>query len=205
MRQFDCFSGLANTLQSGGRTFMNFMTEKINQEPSAANLENTDTPEAEQNLSSDNSLADAEKDRAELIAMQDKYLRLAADFENFKRNARRDREEMRQTAGREIIVDLLDVMDDCDRAEKQILALEATEQKHFEGTLLVFNKLRRVLLQKGVKPLECVDADFDVEKHEAIMQVETADEKKGKVIEELNKGYFLNDKLIRFAKVVVGK
>lgn len=181
------------------------MTEKTNPEPAAAGNETTELPEAERSQSSENSSIDVEKDRAELSAMQDKYLRLAADFENFKRNARRDREEMRQTAGREIIVDLLDVLDDCDRAEKQILALDESQQKNFEGTLLVFNKLRRVLMQKGVKPLECMDADFDVEKHEAIMQVDVAEDKKGKVIEELNKGYFLNDKLIRFAKVVVGK
>jgi molecular chaperone GrpE len=182
------------------------MTEKTNQEPTATGNETSEFTETEQNQSSSsNRLVDGEGDRSELIAMQDKYLRLAADFENFKRNARRDREEMRQTAGREIIVDLLEVLDDCDRAEKQILALDASEQKNFEGTLLVFNKLRRVLMQKGVKPLECVDAEFDVEKHEAIMQVDAAEDKKGKVMEELIKGYFLNDKLIRFAKVVVGK
>jgi molecular chaperone GrpE len=148
---------------------------------------------------------ESEKLHAEMAVLQDKYVRLAADFENFKRNARRDRDELRQTAGKEIIVSLLDVLDDCDRAEKQVQGMDHEMQKNFEGTLLVFNKLRRILEQKGVKPLESMDTEFDVEKHEAITQMDVPDAQKGKVIDELMKGYYLNEKLIRFAKVVVGK
>ncbi len=178
------------------------MTDNTNLESNSP--EKTETTEAESNSISESQVGDGEKLKLELNEMQDKYLRLAADFENFKRNARRDREELRQTAGRDIIVDLLDVLDDCDRAEKQLLTLTVEEQKNVEGTLLVFNKLRRVLQQKGVKAMESAGAEFDVEKHEAISRLEVPEEKKDKVIEELVKGYYLNEKLIRFAKVVVG-
>lgn len=180
------------------------MTDKTNPESESISPENTEPQVTETNSVSGAQVGEGEKLQIELSSMHDKYLRLAADFENFKRNARRDREELRQTAGRDIIVDLLDVLDDCDRAEKQLLALSLEEQKNVEGTLLVFNKLRRVLQQKGVKPMETAGDEFDVEKHEAISRLEVPEEKKNKVIEELVKGYYLNEKLIRFAKVVVG-
>ncbi len=81
---------------------------------------------------------------------------------------------------------------------------EDVKSQH-EGTLLVFGKLRNILQQKGLKAMESIHSDFDVEKHEAISEIPVSDELKGKVIDELEKGYYLNDKLIRFAKVVVGK
>ncbi len=112
---------------------------------------------------------------------------------------------MIQTAGKDVITSLLDVVDDIDRAEKQMNETDDITQIK-EGVQLVFNKLRNTLQSKGVKPLESMDTDFDVEKHEAITEIEVADKnKKGKVVDEIVKGYYLNDKLIRFAKVVVGK
>jgi molecular chaperone GrpE len=178
----------------------NHLNETSSNESSHVNQEFNEASETASEL-----VNESEKLHAEMTALQDKYVRLAADFENFKRNARRDRDELRQTAGKEIIVSLLDVLDDCDRAEKQVQGMDQTLQNNFEGTLLVFNKLRRILEQKGVKPLESMDTEFDVEKHEAITQMDVPDAQKGKVIDELMKGYYLNDKLIRFAKVVVGK
>ncbi len=141
--------------------------------------------------------------QAELDEQKDKYLRLVAEFDNFRRRTAKERMDLMQTAGKEIIVSLLDVMDDCDRAEKQ-LKVNGNEAEN-EGTLLVFNKLRSILQQKGLKAMESINEDFDVEKHEAISEAALAPEMKGKVIDELMKGYYLNDKLIRFAKVVVGK
>jgi molecular chaperone GrpE len=103
-----------------------------------------------------------------------------------------------------VIVSLLDVLDDCDRAEKQLQNSDDTVLK--EGIQLVFNKLRTTLQHKGVKPMDSINTDFDVEKHEAITEIPAPTEAlKGKVIDEVVKGYYLNDKLIRFAKVVVGK
>ena len=103
-----------------------------------------------------------------------------------------------------MIISLLEVLDDCERAEKQ---MDQTDDIKIvrEGTKLVFNKLRTILQQKGLKPMQSISMDFDIDKHEAITQVEVAPEQKGKVVDELEKGYLLNDKIIRFAKVVVGK
>jgi molecular chaperone GrpE len=104
-----------------------------------------------------------------------------------------------------VIVSLLEVLDDCDRAEKQLQSQEPVSADK-EGILLVFNKLRSVLQAKGLKPMESIHTDFDVEKHEAITEIPAPTAAlKGKVIDEVVKGYYLNDKLIRFAKVVVGK
>ena len=111
---------------------------------------------------------------------------------------------MIQTAGKEVIGSLLDVLDDCDRAEKQLQQSGDTQLR--EGVQLVFNKLRSVLYSKGLKPVESLKTDFDVEKHEAITEIPAPSENlKGKVIDEVQKGYYLNNKIIRFARVVVGK
>jgi molecular chaperone GrpE len=110
-----------------------------------------------------------------------------------------------QTAGKDVIVSLLDVMDDCDRAEKQLNESDDIAVQK-EGIQLVFNKIRTTLHAKGLKAMESIDQTFDVELHEAITEVPVPDaSKKGKVIDEVTKGYYLNDKIIRFAKVVVGK
>jgi molecular chaperone GrpE len=145
-----------------------------------------------------------EKLTAELAEQKDKYIRLFAEFDNFKRRTAKERIELSQTAGKETIVSLLEVLDDCDRAEKQMKAVQDAAALT-EGTLLVFNKLRNILQQKGLKAMESLHTEFDVEKHEAITEVEMGDKLKGKVVDELEKGYYMNDKIIRFAKVVVGK
>ena len=140
----------------------------------------------------------------QLEEQKDKYLRLAAEFENYKRRTAKERNELIQTAGKETISSLLSVLDDIDRAEKQMDATEDPIQIK-EGNKLVFSKLKNILQQKGVKPMESLHEDFDVEKHEAITEIPAGDKLKGKVVDEVEKGYYLNDKLIRFAKVVVGK
>jgi molecular chaperone GrpE len=141
----------------------------------------------------------------ELQAQKDKYLRLVAEFDNFKKRNARERLELIQTAGKEVILSLLDVLDDCERAEKQLLNSSDVNQAR-EGIQLVFNKLKLVLQSKGLRQMESINTDFDVEKHEAITEIPAPTEKlKGKVLDEVQKGYYLNDKLIRFAKVVVGK
>lgn len=136
--------------------------------------------------------------------LEDKYLRLYAEFDNYRRRSARESMELRQVAGREIITSLLDVLDDSERAEKQIKNLGQTDSV-MDGALLVFSKFRNVLMQKGLKPMESIHQNFDAEKHEAITQIEVSEELKDKVIDEVMKGYYLNDKIIRFAKVVVGK
>ena len=146
----------------------------------------------------------SEKLEAEVQEQKDKYLRLFAEFDNYKRRTAKERLELMQTAGKEMAIALLDVADDMDRAEKQIASDDDVNHVR-EGVQLVFNKLRSLLQQKGIVAMSSVDTDFDVEKHEAVTEIPAGKEKTGKVVDELQKGYYMNDKLIRFAKVVVGK
>jgi len=146
----------------------------------------------------------AEKLQEELQEQKDKYLRLFAEFDNYKRRTSKEKMELIQTAGKEILTSMLDVMDDCDRAEKQMQQSDDITQVK-EGNQLVFNKLRAVMQQKGLAAMESIETDFDVEKHEAITEIEAGEAQKGRVVDEVQKGYYLNGKLIRFAKVVVGK
>jgi molecular chaperone GrpE len=155
-------------------------------------------------LSNEGAEGVAEKLQAELEEQKDKYLRLFAEFDNFKRRNAKERIELIQTAGKDVIVSLLEVMDDFDRAEKQMQnSDDAAAIK--EGIGLVYNKLKNTLAAKGLKPMESINTEFDVEKHEAITEVPVGDKMKGKVVDEVEKGYYLNNKIIRFAKVVVGK
>ena len=145
-----------------------------------------------------------EKLEADVQEQKDKYLRLFAEFDNYKRRTAKERLELMQTAGKEMAIALLDVADDMDRAEKQI-ATDDDINHVKEGVQLVFNKLRSLLQQKGIVVMSSLDTEFDVEKHEAVTEISAGEEKTGKVVDELQKGYYMNDKLIRFAKVVVGK
>ncbi len=146
-----------------------------------------------------------EKLKAEVSEQKDKYIRLFAEFDNYKRRTSKEAIEQRQTAGKEVIISMLDILDDMDRAEQQLKDTEI-DKSIKDGVMLVFDKFRKNLQAKGLKSIETLHSEFDVEKDEAVSEIEVADKKlKGKVVAELQKGYLLNDKLIRFAKVVVGK
>ena len=149
--------------------------------------------------------SDIEKLKTELEEIKDKYLRKVAEFDNYKRRNAKERMELIQTAGREVITDILDVLDDCDRAQKQLETTEdAAEIK--EGVMLVFTKLRNVMQARGVKPMETMNQPFNPDLHEAITEVPVSSaQQKGLIVDEIMKGYYLNDKIIRHAKVVVGK
>jgi len=146
-----------------------------------------------------------EKLKAELEDQKDKFVRKVAEFENFRRRSAKERVELIQTAGKEVITDLLDVLDDCDRAQKQIEKSEDTKEIK-DGVLLVFNKLRNILSAKGLKPMQTTHKEFNPDLHEAITEIPApTKELKGKILDEIVKGYYLNDKIIRHAKVVIGK
>ena len=142
--------------------------------------------------------------KEQIAQLNDKYLRQAAEFDNFRRRTAKERVEMIQTAGKDVITDLLDVLDDSERAQKGLDTSNDVAQIK-EGVNLVFNKLRNTLSAKGLKPMEVVGTDFNPDLHEAITEIEAGEENKGRVVAEVQKGYYLNDKIIRFAKVVVGK
>lgn len=160
---------------------------------------------AGQEENKENGAGEIKKLEEELAIQKDKYIRLFAEFDNYKRRTSREYIELRETAGREVISSLLDVLDDMDRAETQVK--ESGESSiPTEGVLLIFDKFRKILQSRGLKSIDTLHTDFDVEKDEAVSEVPVEDEKlKGKVIAELQKGYYLKDKIIRYAKVVVGK
>ena len=149
--------------------------------------------------------SELEKLRAELTEAKDKLLRKTAEFDNFRKRNAKERLELIMTAGREVITDMLEVLDDCDRAQKQFETSDDVKELK-EGVALIFNKLRNKLQSKGLKAMESINTDFNPDLHEAITEIPAStDDKKGKVLDEVVKGYYLNDKIIRFAKVVVGK
>ncbi|MBC7914935.1 MAG: nucleotide exchange factor GrpE, partial [Pyrinomonadaceae bacterium] len=149
-------------------------------------------------------ISEEEKLKGELTEANNKYLRLYAEFDNYKRRTNKERMDLLQTAGKDVLVSLLPVVDDFDRALKSMeTATDVAPVK--EGIVLVQNKLKGILTQKGLKEMESVGTVFDAEIHEAITNIPApSDDLKGKVIDEVEKGYYLNDKVIRFAKVVVG-
>ena len=149
-------------------------------------------------------LSAEEKLQQENSVLNDKYLRLFAEFDNYKRRTQKERIELLQTAGKDVVVSLLPVLDDFDRALKA--TENATEVNAIrEGIMLVQTKLKSILTQKGLKEMESLHTLFDTDIHEAITKIPApTDDLKGKVVDELEKGYTLNDKVIRFAKVVVG-
>ena len=151
------------------------------------------------------SKAKVEELEQELSVSKDKYLRLFAEFENYKKRNTKERLELMSTAGRSTIEKILPVLDDFDRAKKSAED-ENTNEQLSEGVLMVYNKLYSVMENLGVTPMETTEQAFDPEFHEAITEIPApSDEMKGKIIDTVERGYLLNDKIIRFAKVVVGK
>lgn len=149
--------------------------------------------------------SESEQLRKELNEMKDKYLRLVAEFDNFRKRNAKERLEMAALAGRDVIQPLLEVLDDSERAEKQMETISDVAVLK-EGVMLVFNKLRHTMQQRGLKKMEAINQPFDADLHEAITEIPApTEEQKGKVFDVIEPGYYLNDKIIRHAKVVVGK
>jgi molecular chaperone GrpE len=141
--------------------------------------------------------------QAELAEAKEKYLRLYAEFDNHRRRTAKEKLEMIQSAGEGLIKVLLPVMDDFERAEKSFTEKNAKEA---EGFFLIQNKFKKILEQNGVRPMDtATGADFNPDLQEAITKIPVEDKNlRGKVVDVVEKGYFLSDKVIRFAKVVIG-
>ena len=188
-------------------------TEDINE----VNTENTTPEEQAENPLADelnvsakveetpvNEVSAEVKLKEDLALANDKYLRLYAEFDNYKRRTTKERSELLQTAGKEVIVSMLTILDDFERAAK---AMETSTDVNAvkEGVALVQSKLKGILTQKGLKEMETKGTTFDADIHEAITSIPApTDDLKGKIVDELEKGYYLNDKVVRFAKVIVG-
>jgi len=137
--------------------------------------------------------------------LKDKHLRLLAEFDNYKKRTTRERLDLMSSASKEVIMALLPVLDDFDRAKKMADNPEMGEQ-FSEGVSLVYNRLNSTLQALGLKVMDSTGQPFDPEWHDAITDIPAPTEDlKGKVIDTIEKGYLLNDKIIRHAKVVVGK
>ncbi len=154
--------------------------------------------------SNENDVSAEDKLKEELALANDKFLRLYAEFDNYKRRTSKERVELLQTAGKDVIVSLLPVLDDFERASRAIEnAKDVASVK--EGVSLVYNKLKNLLAQKGLKEMVSKGEVFDADIHEAVTNIPApTDAMKGKIVDVLEEGYLLNDKVIRFAKVVVG-
>lgn len=182
------------------------LSASMNEEALAASLNTDDSVNGMQHLDDEvGEESELEKLQAELDEVKDKYVRLVAEFDNFRKRNAKERIELIQTAGKDVIQSLLDVLDDSERAQKQMETSDDLVQIK-EGINLVFNKLQTTLQHKGLTKMEAKNQPFDADLHEAITEIPAPNEDMvGKVIDEVQPGYYLNDKLIRFAKVVVGK
>ena len=198
--------------------FKKMKDENIKQ-PNQENLENENTEtQPIDDGSQENSATEeiqtneepTEEDKIESMGVKlqeinDKYLRLYSEFENYRKRTSKEKIELISNASEEVIKDILPVIDDFDRALESISKIEDEQVKQtMEGVNLIYKKLYSVLERKGLKPINAKDTEFNEELHEAIAQIPaTSEEMKGKVIDETTKGYYLNDKVLRYSKVVV--
>lgn len=159
-----------------------------------------DTPEETVELSKEEQLAE------ELGKEKDKFLRLFAEFENYKKRTTRERIELFKTASEDVMVSLLPVLDDFERALSHIDEDKEAEEMR-KGVMLIYQKMLTTLGNKGLEAIKVEQGDtFDAEDHEAITQIPApSDDLKGKVIDVVEKGYRLGEKVIRFPKVVIGQ
>lgn len=143
--------------------------------------------------------------QTELQELKDKYLRMLAEFENFKKRTVREKMDLMKNAAQDTMSAMLPVLDDFDRAKKSADD-DSTNEVFTEGVALVYNKLSGTLGNLGLEAFDATGEDFDPELHEAITEIPApTDELKGKVVDTIEKGYRLNERIIRYAKVVVGK
>lgn len=146
-----------------------------------------------------------EEARQEIGELKDKYLRLYAEFENFRRRTSKEKIELISTANAGLLKALLPILDDFERARAAFDGHGPEVEPLKEGIELIYSKFLRTLESEGLRPMEAQGETFNADFHESVVQFPAADEKqKGKIIEVLEKGYYLNDKVIRYAKVVVG-
>ena len=148
---------------------------------------------------------EAKELKSQLTELRDKYLRLMAEFDNYKKRTLKEKVDLMKTAAQDTMAALLPVLDDFDRARKMAEA-EGSTEVFSEGVQLVYHKLYQVLKTRGLEPMNTENVEFDPERHDAITEIPAPEESfKGKVMDTVEKGYLLNDKIIRYAKVVVGR
>ncbi|MDP3434065.1 MAG: nucleotide exchange factor GrpE [Bacteroidota bacterium] len=146
-----------------------------------------------------------EKTELELLELKDRHIRLQAEFDNYRKRTLKERMELLKSASESLLISILPVIDDFDRA-MQTLDIDEDESHVKAGVKLIYSKFQEFLKQNGVKEIEAKEQDFDTDLHEAITKIPApTEELKGKIVDVVQKGYFLNDKVIRFSKVVIGE
>ncbi len=171
-------------------------------EEAAAEEATVEQPEATE--AGDDAAAEIEKLKADLEKEKREYLFLMADFDNFRKRTLKEKAELIKNGAESAMKGILPIVDDFERGLQAITDTEGAEAVK-EGMVLIYNKFVKYLEQNGVKPMDSTGADFDDQLHEAVALVPGPEEQKGKVIDTLQKGYTLNDKVIRHAKVAVGQ
>ena len=144
-----------------------------------------------------------EEEKAKFAELNDKYLRLFSEFDNHRKRTAKEKLDLTATASENVIKDILPVLDDFERALQNME--KNGNEADIQGVTLIFNKLKDTLKKKGLEEIEAKDAEFNTDEHEALTMIPAPEEdKKGKVLDVIQKGYKLNGKVIRFARVVVG-
>ena len=161
--------------------------------------------DGEQQQTDNSSEADAQVDvAAEVAEWKDKYLRLQAEFDNYRKRTLKEKMDLVAAGGEDVLKEMLGVVDDMERAQASMAASENIDAIR-EGVALIARKLSEVLRAKGVSEIEAVGLPLDTDLHEAVAKFPVEDERKGLIIDVVQKGYKLKDKVIRYAKVVVGE
>jgi molecular chaperone GrpE len=175
--------------------------EPMNTDDQTYNADNDSVEDQLSGIEAEGRIAELEQSLSEL---KDKQLRLLAEFENYKKRTMRERVELLSSASRDMLINLLPILDDFDRAKKSADDPN-TDERFSDGVSMVYARLHNVLKSQGLKQMESTGQPFDPDQHEAITEIQApTPDLKGKVIDTVEKGYMLNDKIIRHAKVVVG-
>lgn len=159
-----------------------------------------ETPAEEQEVS------EVDKLTEELNTVSDKHLRLQAEFDNFRRRTQKEKLDLIKSAGEKVLIDILPVIDDFERGIQAMNAEDEAAKAMKEGVELIYNRFRDFMKQNGVTEIEAMEQEFDTDVHEALTKIPApSEELKGKVVDVIQKGYMMNEKVIRFAKVVIGE
>ncbi len=145
---------------------------------------------------------------SEAEALKDQLLRTMADFENYKKRTQKEFAQIVQNANEKLIIDLLPVVDDMERAlkvSKEMVSEDPKIQQFVQGFEFIYKKFLKALMDRGLKTMESVGTEFDTDLHDALMQIEAPDSEPNTILDEHERGYYLNDKVIRHAKVIVSK
>lgn len=179
--------------------------EEKNETVQEVHDETSEDKKSEKKSDAKEGLTETQKLEAQLKLEKDKFLRLFAEFENYKRRTAKERVELFKTAGESVLKDMLPILDDFDRAMVEIR--KSDDEQLTSGVVLISNKLRSTLKAKGLEEFEVEAGEaFDADRHEAITQIPAPEEDmKGKIVDVVEKGYKLGDRIIRYPKVVIGQ